>query len=116
MSTTNNYSDYFRFQLELSIWKNCEWKESKIEHAHVARKVVQYWGAVNWGTVAGLTLRATDITVKWNMSGAAAEEGNFMRSQAYRSLRNFTRFYMGKEKNKVRNENLVIFDDCCSLI
>ena len=37
------------------------------------------------------------------MSGASSEEGNFTRSQAYRSLRNFTRFYMGKEKSKVRN-------------
>ena len=37
------------------------------------------------------------------MSGAT-EEGHFMRSQAYRSLRNFTRFYMGKEKSKVSEE------------
>lgn len=42
-------------------------------------------------------------TASIKMSGGAAEEGNFMRSQAYRSLRNFTRFYMGKEKNKVRS-------------
>ena len=37
------------------------------------------------------------------MSGG--DEGNFVRSQAYRSLRNFTKFYMGKEKSKVRTEH-----------
>ena len=31
------------------------------------------------------------------------EEGGFVRSQAYRSLRSFTRFYAGKEKNQVLN-------------
>ena len=29
------------------------------------------------------------------------EEGGFARSQAYRSLRSITKFYTGKEKNRV---------------